>query len=100
MSEGTECAAIKQADGRTACERCALAWDDGDTRPPCSPLTYARLALAAIAEAERIEQSQDALIECGSRKFRYQPALARALELRKLASLVDKFKAMQARGAG
>lgn len=91
-----ECAATEQTDGRTVCARCALAWDAGDARPPCSALTYERLAIAAIAEAERIEQSQDALIECGRRKFRYQPALQRALELRKLASLVDKFKAMQA----
>lgn len=97
-SNKQDCAAEHLATG-WECKRCALAWDDIDRRPDCSPLTYARLAAAATAEAERIESSQAALtvgdeLNPPIRRFRYQPQLQRAMELRALAELVEKYKAL------
>src|SRR6185312_2530814 len=94
----TECAAFKLADGGFECQKCALAWDEGDRRPDCQTLTYARLTAAALEEAERIEQSQRALTMSGLNdppinRFRHQGQLKRAMELRALARLVDKIKA-------
>lgn len=45
-----ECAAEQFAEG-WECERCALAWDDGDRPPPCLALTFTRMRLAAIEES-------------------------------------------------
>lgn len=93
----SECAAVELDEGME-CERCALAWDKADARPPCAPVTFARLRAAALAAAERIEQSQRALVAAGLRGFRHQPALAHAMELRRLAALVDAAKAAAKRG--
>lgn len=82
-------------DGAMVCERCCLAWDVDDKPPPCAAVTFTRLRDAALAEAERIEQSQRALVAAGLRAHRYQPALARALELRRLARLVELHKAKE-----
>lgn len=84
-----ECKAQLLADG-WECEKCALAWDDGDKAPSCQPLTFKRLHDAAIDEAERIEGSQRALVASEMRKHRYQQALSRAQELRALARMVLK----------
>lgn len=92
----TTCVALKLADNTYECEKCALAWDYGDKAPACLTLTYARLKAAALEEAERIEQSQRALTLVndtpGLRRFRYQPELKRAMELKALARLVDKLR--------
>jgi hypothetical protein len=99
MTEQTKpaCAALQLTDG-WKCEKCALAWDDGDRRPPCEPLTFTRLKDAALGEAERIEQSQWALTMGGLNdppinKFRNLERLKRAMELRALARMVDKVRA-------
>ncbi len=89
-----ECAAEQFAEG-WECERCALAWDDGDRPPPCLALTFTRMRLAAIEESERIESSQRALVADTPtspplRKHRYQPQLKRAMELRAVARLIDR----------
>jgi hypothetical protein len=89
------CDALRLADGDGRfwqCDRCALAWDDGDVRPRCNRLTYARLIEAAMAEAIRIEASQNALVAKDDRKFRHQGQLQRAMELRALARLAVKAK--------
>jgi hypothetical protein len=77
------------------CERCGLAWDEGDKAPACLPMTFARMRDAALTEAERIEQSQDALVmntptSPPIRTYRYQPQLKRAQELRACAKLIDR----------
>jgi hypothetical protein len=77
------------------CERCGLAWDDGDAPPACLPMTFARMRDAALTEAERIESSQDALVmntptSPPIRTYRYQPMLRRAQELRACAKLIDR----------
>jgi hypothetical protein len=92
--EHRACVALKLSDSTWECEKCALAWDDGDKQPDCLKLTYARLAAAALEEAERIEQSQRALVlvndTLGLRRFRHQGEIKRAMELRAVARLVDK----------
>jgi HD superfamily phosphodiesterase len=77
------------------CERCGLAWDDGDKAPPCLPMTFARMRQAALEEAERIEFSQSALTTSTAtspalRDRRYQPLLKRAMELRAIVNLIDR----------
>jgi hypothetical protein len=79
------------------CERCCLAWDGDDTRPPCAPVTFTRLREGLEAEAFRIEARQAALVAAGLRTFRYQPALARALELRRAMRIVDDARAAAAK---
>jgi len=88
----SECAAVETGEG-FECDRCALAWDARDARPPCAAVTFTRLRDAALDEADRIEQSQRALVAAGLRAFRHQPRLMRAMELRRLAALVDTAKA-------
>lgn len=96
------CVALKLSDSTWECEKCALAWDDGDTRPDCQKLTYARLAAAALEEAERIEQSQRALVLVnatpGLRRFRHQGELKRAMELRAVARMVDRVREEKDKG--
>jgi hypothetical protein len=72
------------------CVQCALAWDEDDARPPCLPLTYRRLREAALDAAELLEQSQRAAVLAGYRKFRYQPRLKLAMELRAIVRMIDK----------
>jgi hypothetical protein len=87
---------VAQQRGPTwECERCGLAWDDGDKPPACLPMTFARMRDAALTEAERIESSQDALVmntptSPPLRTYRYQPALKHAQELRACAKLIDR----------
>jgi hypothetical protein len=92
-AKAADCAAILAAGG-WECQRCALAWDDGDTAPPCEPLTYARLIDACTGEAERLEQSQRALTAGPEpiNKFRNQAMLKRACELRAMQTLIVKAK--------
>jgi hypothetical protein len=85
-----KCEAVRIAGVGCECGRCALAWDEGDVRPVCAPVTYARLRDAALTAAERIEQSQRALVAAGDRRFRYQPEMQRAMELRAIVRLIDK----------
>jgi hypothetical protein len=96
------CVALKLADSTWECEKCALAWDDGDKRPDCLTLTYGRLAAAATEQAERIEQSQRALTLVndtpGLRRFRHQGELKRAMELRALVKLVDRVREEKDKG--
>jgi hypothetical protein len=84
-------------DGMWQCAACALAWDDGDAKPPCRPLTYARLIEGAMDEAVRIESAQAALVAAGDRQFRHQGQLRRAQELRALVRLAVKTR--EERGA-
>jgi len=96
-SEKPTCAAQQLTDG-WVCERCGLAWDDGDAVPSCLPMTFARMRTAAIEEAERIESSQRALVEDDHplpplRKYRHQPQLKRAMELRAVARPIDRITA-------
>ena len=91
------CAAQQLSSG-WECERCGLAWDDGDTPPACLPMTFARMRDAALSEAERIETSQDVLVmdtpsSPPIRTYRYQPMLKRAQELRACAKLIDRIVA-------
>lgn len=87
--QAASCAAIL-VGGTFECERCALAWDDGDRPPLCSTLTYARLKQAAEDEADRIRQSLDAIIEARpEQKFRNKEQLKKRMEFLALARLVD-----------
>lgn len=76
------------------CQRCGLAWDIADRRPPCEPMTYARLAQAASDAADYLEQSEAAWTtgESPLRQFRLQSNLKRAQEFRALARMVDAFR--------
>jgi hypothetical protein len=103
--EGKKCEAVRLATG-WECEKCALAWDEGDAKPACSPLTYTRLALALDDEAIRIAQSQEALVIGPDpiRTFRVQERLQRACELRAAMKIVhraaEESRAKQHKGAG
>jgi hypothetical protein len=87
------------------CLRCALAWDDGDMAPACEPLTYPRLAAAALAEAALLEEAASLSTRGDPNdpdplkrpvcRFRDQAALKRAMEMRALARMVGR-----AKGAG
>jgi hypothetical protein len=85
------CQALRLAEG-WECEKCALAWDEGDTKPACATLTYTRLAIALDAEAASIEASQRALVEPPDpiRKFRVQKRLQRACELRAAVKIINR----------
>jgi hypothetical protein len=87
----------QEVQGAMQCLRCALAWDIADRRPPCQPMTYARLAQAASDAADYLEQSEAAWTsgEKPPRQFRLQSNLKRAQEFRALARMVDAFKAMK-----
>lgn len=83
------CAAIL-AGALWECERCALSWQDGDKAPACSPVTYARLKARAEAEAARIQQAQDAIIEARpQQRFRNREQLTARMEFLALARLVE-----------
>lgn len=85
-----ECQARADDAGGMICDRCALAFDVGDTPPQCLPLNFRRMRAAMINEAERIEMSAGAAVQAGFRKFRDQAALQTAQELRGGARLVDR----------
>jgi hypothetical protein len=87
----TECQALLDGAGRWNCDRCALAWIDGDKPPACLRTTYARLYDTAVAEAERIEQTQRALVESGIRKCPDQEQLRKAMEFLAIGRLVQRF---------
>lgn len=72
------------------CDRCALAWDVGDTPPACVPLTFARMRAAAVTEAELIEGSAGAAVAAGFRQYRHQTTLKRSLELHGVVRLIDR----------
>lgn len=93
-----DCKAERTAHG-FVCERCALAWDDAVSRPGCSPVTFTRLRDAALAEADRIELTQERLVALGDRAGRYVPALIRAQEFRALVRMVDRVAAQMKAGA-
>ena len=88
------------------CERCALACDEGDTKPNCQPLTYGRLIAAAEAEAERIAQSQRAISaafmpgEPGYRRFRNKGELKKRMEFLALQKLAEKVQADHSKKSG
>jgi hypothetical protein len=93
-TEKPACSAQLLTDG-WECQACGLAWDDGDAQPSCNPMTFARMLAATLEEAEELEQSQRALTEKDGlhppfRKYRYQPKLQRAMELRACARLIEK----------
>lgn len=88
------------------CERCALAWDDGDAKPNCQPLTYGRLIAAAEAEAERIVQSQRAIAEAWPpghklhQQFRNKGELKKRMEFLALQKLAEKVQAEHSKKTG
>jgi hypothetical protein len=93
------CAAVLSAGGTWECERCALAWDDGDKAPACSTVTYSRLRAVAEEEAERIRQSQDAILEARpQQRFRNQEQLTKRMAFLALVRLIDKIKAADVKG--
>jgi hypothetical protein len=90
---------VAEVDGAMFCGRCGLVWDMADQRPSCLPMTYDRLAHAASAAADYLEQSEAALTagENPLRQFRLQSNLKLAQEFRALARMVDAFKALKQR---
>jgi hypothetical protein len=83
------------ASGAYECVPCALAWDDGDTRPPCARVTYEQLIDALVDEALRIEAGAKVVtLPSGTspplRQFRYQPSLRRAMALRVATILIAR----------
>lgn len=88
-----QCAAVLTAGDGWQCERCALAWDDGDEPPACRPVTYGRLIAAAENEADRIRQSLDAIREIRpEQRFRNQGELKKRMEFLKLMKLAETMR--------
>jgi len=90
LQQKPECQAKPDTCGAMTCERCAVAWDIGDTPAACTPLTFRRMRASVLSEADRIEASAGAAVKNGFRKYRDKAALQSAAELRKLAELTDR----------
>ena len=96
QAKAGKCAAT-MAGSIWECERCALAWEDGDKPPACLALTYERLIDLVVSEAHRIESTQRALVAVGDRERRHQGELGRAMAFRALVKLIAKVR--DAKGA-